>query len=52
MSYVINCDCGYVSRGDTEEELVDEANRHIQDVHPDLAGKVTRDDLLAMAEEV
>jgi predicted small metal-binding protein len=52
MSYVINCDCGYVSRGDTEDELVDEANRHIQEVHPDLAGKVTRDDLLAMAEEL
>jgi predicted small metal-binding protein len=52
MSYVINCDCGYVSRGETEDELVEEANRHIEEVHPDLAGKVSVDDLLAMAEEV
>ena len=52
MAYVINCDCGHVSRGDTEDELVAEANRHIEEVHPDLAGKVSRDDLLSMAEEV
>ncbi len=48
MAYVISCDCGYVSRG----ELVEEANRDIQEVHLDMAGKVSRDDLLAMAEEV
>jgi predicted small metal-binding protein len=52
MPYVINCDCGYVSRGQTEDELVAEANQHIEDVHPEMAGKVSRDDLLAMAEEV
>jgi predicted small metal-binding protein len=52
MAYVINCDCGYVSRGQTEDELVEQANRHIEEVHPALAGKVSRDDLLAMAEEV
>ena len=52
MAYVINCDCGYVSRGETEDELVEETNRHIDEVHPDIAGKVSRDDLLAMAEEV
>jgi predicted small metal-binding protein len=52
MAYVISCDCGYVSRGETEDELVEEANRHIEEVHPDMAGQVSRDDLLAMAEEV
>jgi predicted small metal-binding protein len=52
MAYVINCDCGYVSRGETEDELVEEANRHMEEVHPGMAGKVSRDDLLAMAEEV
>lgn len=52
MPYMINCDCGFVSRGETEDELVAEANRHIDEVHPDLAGRVSRDDLLAMAEEV
>ena len=52
MAYIINCDCGYVSRGETEDELMKETNRHIAAVHPDMAGKVSRDDLLAMAEEV
>jgi hypothetical protein len=52
VPYLINCDCGHVSRGETEDEVVDEANRHIEEVHPDMAGRVSRGDLLAMAEEV
>lgn len=52
MAYLINCDCGHVSRGETEDELIAEATRHIVEVHPDMAGKVSRDDLLAMAEEI
>ena len=52
MAYVLTCDCGHVVRGETEEELVEATNRHIEEVHPDMAGKVSRDDLLAMAEEV
>jgi predicted small metal-binding protein len=52
VAYVINCDCGYVSRGETEDELVAAVTRHIEEVHPEMAGMVSRDDLLAMAEEV
>jgi predicted small metal-binding protein len=52
MAYVLSCDCGYVARGETEDELVEETTRHILEVHPDLAGEVSRDDVLAMAEEV
>src|ERR671923_533321 len=48
MVYLINCDCGYVSRGETEDELVDEVNQHIDEVHPEMAGKVSRDELLEM----
>jgi predicted small metal-binding protein len=51
MPYVINCDCGYVVRAETEDELVASAEAHIQDAHPDMVGKVGREDLLAMAEE-
>jgi len=52
MAKVIKCECGYVVRGDTDEELLAGAREHIQDAHPDLVGKVGDDDLLAMAEEV
>ena len=49
MAYVINCDCGYVARGETEDELLANAEQHIQDQHPDLVGKVGREELLAQA---
>jgi predicted small metal-binding protein len=52
MAYVINCDCGYVVRGETGDELVEDLNRHIAEVHPDMVGTVSEDDVLAMAEEV
>ena len=52
MARVLRCECGYVSRGETDDELVAAAERHIATDHPDLVGRVSRDDLLAMTEEV
>ena len=51
MAKLINCECGYVVRGQTEEELLTRAEEHVDRDHPDLVGKITREDLLAMAEE-
>jgi hypothetical protein len=51
MAKLINCECGQVVRGDTDEALVANAEAHMRQDHPDLVGKVSRDDLLAMAEE-
>lgn len=51
MAYVINCDCGFVVRADSEDELVKNAEAHIADAHQDMVGKVSREDFLAMAEE-
>ncbi len=51
MAKVIKCECGYVARGETEEKLLEEAETHIRADHPDLVGRISRDDLLAMAEE-
>jgi predicted small metal-binding protein len=51
MAKVIRCECGYVSRGKTDDELAAAAERHIESDHSDLVGKVSRDELLAMAEE-
>jgi predicted small metal-binding protein len=50
LAKVINCDCGYVVRGDTDEELLNGARAHISDAHPDM-GEVSDDQLLAMAED-
>jgi len=52
MAKVINCDCGYVVRGETDEELVAAGQQHIRDAHPDMVGQVSDDQLLEMAEEV
>ena len=51
MGKVINCECGYVVRGQTDDELIANAEQHMKSVHPDLVGKMSRDDLLGMAEE-
>jgi predicted small metal-binding protein len=51
MAKLIRCECGYVVRGEDDDELVATAERHIQSDHPDLVGKLGREDLLAMKEE-
>lgn len=49
LAKVINCDCGYVVRGESDEELLEGARAHIRDQHPDM--EVSDDQLLGMAEE-
>jgi hypothetical protein len=51
MAKLINCECGQVIRGETDDELIAAAEEHINSNHPELVGKVSRKDLLAMAEE-
>jgi predicted small metal-binding protein len=51
MPKVINCECGKVLRADDDDELVQQVERHVDEAHPELVGKMSRDDILAMAEE-
>jgi predicted small metal-binding protein len=51
VAYTITCNCGYMIRGDSEDEVVERAQDHIEDAHPDLVGKISDEDLSAMAEE-
>jgi predicted small metal-binding protein len=51
MAKLINCECGHVVRGETDEELLTNAEAHIDQAHPELVGQVSRADLLAMSEE-
>jgi hypothetical protein len=52
MSKLINCECGEVVRAETDDDLVAQVEAHVRRDHPDLVGKLTRDDVLAMAEDV
>jgi predicted small metal-binding protein len=51
VAKVINCECGFVVRGEDDDELIRNADEHINRDHPDLVGTLSRDELLAMAEE-
>jgi predicted small metal-binding protein len=51
MSKLINCECGQVLRGATDDELVAGVVAHVDQDHPELVGKISREDILAMAEE-
>ena len=51
MAKVIRCQCGFLGRGQTVEEAATDIEAHIRSDHPELVGKVTREDLTAMAEE-
>jgi predicted small metal-binding protein len=51
MARVINCECGYVVRGDTDEELLAGAHKHMEESHADMADKPSDEDLIASATE-
>lgn len=48
----INCVCGSVVEGDDDDELWERAVQHLRADHPDLACKVSREDIMAQAEEI
>lgn len=47
MAWVINCDCGVLIKGETDDELVDNAQNHAKTAH-DMS--ITREQALAVAE--
>jgi predicted small metal-binding protein len=49
MAKVINCECGIVIRGETDDELVTNAQVHARDEHK---YEITRKQALAVAETV
>jgi hypothetical protein len=48
----ISCVCGKVIEGRDDDELWAKAQAHVAADHPDLVGKVSREDVLARAEEL
>lgn len=51
MPKLINCECGEVVRGNSDEELIRAVEAHVSQHHPELLGKLSRQDILAMSEE-
>jgi hypothetical protein len=48
----IPCVCGHVLKGEDDDELWRKAQVHLRADHPELEGRVSREDLLAQAEEI
>ena len=51
MTRVINCPCGHVIRGDTDEELLAGAHQHMEEAHADMASKPSDEELIGSAQE-
>jgi len=45
----LRCPCGLLLEGRSEDELVELAQEHLRETHPQLAEHYTRDDILFMA---
>jgi hypothetical protein len=52
MSKAVNCECGELVQASTDAEVIHKVQAHVEAKHPDLIGKLTEADILAMAEEV
>ena len=48
MAKIMQCDCGYVVRGETDDELVANVQKHAREVH-DM--EITKEQVLAMAQQ-
>jgi predicted small metal-binding protein len=46
MTKMLNCDCGRVVQGDTDDELVTAAQKHAREAH---GMELTREQVLALA---
>ena len=47
---VVNCPCGKVVEGETDDEIVEKVEAHVAADHPDMVGKYSREDILSMAK--
>ena len=48
---MVHCPCGVDVSGETDDELVQNVEHHLEKDHPDLAGTYSREQILAMAHD-
>jgi predicted small metal-binding protein len=52
MSRQIKCECGFVARGKTDDEVVAQIEDHIRSDHPELAESLSHDEIASWVEVV
>jgi predicted small metal-binding protein len=50
MARVIRCECGFVARGESEEEVIETIRGHLRTDHPALVDSVSREDLVTWVQ--
>ena len=51
MAKLIRCECGFVARGDTDDQVIGVIRGHLASDHPALLDSVSQDDLLGWVQE-
>ena len=51
MAKVVNCECGATVKAESDDDLVRQVEQHVESTHPEMVGKMSREDILGMAEE-
>ncbi len=51
MTKVVHCECGTDVKAETEDELVANVEAHVNESHPELVGKMSREQILEMAHD-
>ncbi len=52
MAKQITCECGFIARAESDDDVIVEIRDHMSTDHPELLDTVSRDDLLGWIEEV
>jgi predicted small metal-binding protein len=46
----VKCECGYIARADTDEDVVANIRDHLRTDHPELLDKISDDQILSWIE--
>jgi predicted small metal-binding protein len=52
MNRQVKCECGYVARATTDDEVLAKIREHLRTDHPDLLHKTSDDDIRSWVEIV
>jgi len=52
MARQVKCECGYVARADTDEDVLANIREHMRSDHPELLDKISDDQILSWIEIV
>ena len=47
----MNCPCGHLIEGESDEDFVEAVNDHFQEAHPEMFGKYTEEQMLSRAQD-